>query len=403
MAARKVTATKTTNPLHFEDLEPKRFEDLVRQLAYGFRSWKVLEPTGLLGDDEGIDILGVEATASEESPENRTWRFQCKRYRRLGPAQVRAVVREVVPDKTNAPHGLVIAAACNLTSDAILAFHDEAKKLGVEEAQFWSKAKMEDLLFQPENDHLLFAYFNISLRTRRRSDLERIRHTMVVKRKLLTAFGAETLAEASYKDVIVRDINDSHYPRTPPGKGSLRSWHAARALWANHEHLVLELCRWVGWRKPDGTWDLDEETKEQCEIHELQFQEIEEDNANQEESRRRHRERVLLEDSIPKEQRVDVVGAGWLPYAAVLEVDPIGDPRVQAPHLFCEYKRDANGPYEGHSIMARRSYGGDEPLSDEKRDRTLFKNLRASADLSEGAWDRWLERSTAELHGTRKR
>ena len=38
--------TKTLNPLHFEDLEPHRFEDLVRQLAYDFRNWRSLEPTG---------------------------------------------------------------------------------------------------------------------------------------------------------------------------------------------------------------------------------------------------------------------------------------------------------------------------------------------------------------------
>lgn len=52
MAAR---TTRTLNPLHFEDLEPHRFEDLVRQLIYDFRHWQSIEATGRLGADEGVD------------------------------------------------------------------------------------------------------------------------------------------------------------------------------------------------------------------------------------------------------------------------------------------------------------------------------------------------------------
>lgn len=29
--------TKTLGPIHFEDLDPRRFEDLVRELAYDFK------------------------------------------------------------------------------------------------------------------------------------------------------------------------------------------------------------------------------------------------------------------------------------------------------------------------------------------------------------------------------
>jgi hypothetical protein len=37
------TPTRTYNPLPFTDLEPKRFEDLVRQLVYDFRPWRRLD------------------------------------------------------------------------------------------------------------------------------------------------------------------------------------------------------------------------------------------------------------------------------------------------------------------------------------------------------------------------
>lgn len=61
-------ATKTMNPLHFEDLEPHRFEDLVRQLIYDFRPWRKLEPTGRTGGDEGFDVRGYEIVTSNDPP-----------------------------------------------------------------------------------------------------------------------------------------------------------------------------------------------------------------------------------------------------------------------------------------------------------------------------------------------
>jgi hypothetical protein len=70
--------TRTLNPLPFNDLEPHRFEDLVRQLAYDFRSWKKLEAIGRNGDDERIDIRGIEAVTAARrrviSPRRRVGR-----------------------------------------------------------------------------------------------------------------------------------------------------------------------------------------------------------------------------------------------------------------------------------------------------------------------------------------
>ena len=57
--------TRTLNPLPFNALEPKRFEDLVRQLAYDFRRWRMLEATGRTGSDEGYDARGFEITTDD--------------------------------------------------------------------------------------------------------------------------------------------------------------------------------------------------------------------------------------------------------------------------------------------------------------------------------------------------
>ena len=52
--------TRTVGPIHFEDLDPHRFEDLVRQLAYDFRPWKSIESTGRGGADDGFDVRAFE-------------------------------------------------------------------------------------------------------------------------------------------------------------------------------------------------------------------------------------------------------------------------------------------------------------------------------------------------------
>ena len=169
--------SRTVNPLHFEDFESHRFEDMIRQLAYGYGSWRSLEATGRLGSDGGVDIRGVEmiqAAAESVDGQNdegvadpatgpildeRVWLFQCKRYKRIHPKLMRDIVKEAVPDVASAPYGLIVAAACDVSEKAITAFHDERIKRGVSEGHLWTRAHLEDMLFRPENDLLLFAYF----------------------------------------------------------------------------------------------------------------------------------------------------------------------------------------------------------------------------------------------------
>jgi hypothetical protein len=56
----KTRITRTYGPIHFEDLEPRRFEDLVRELIYDYKDWQSIEATGRTGSDEGIDIRAYE-------------------------------------------------------------------------------------------------------------------------------------------------------------------------------------------------------------------------------------------------------------------------------------------------------------------------------------------------------
>jgi hypothetical protein len=97
--------SKTIGPLHLEDLEPHRFEDLVRQLLYDFRPRRDLEATGRSESDEGFDVRAWESmipvadrgAAEEQNYEAddaataRQWLIQCKREKTISPSKLKGI------------------------------------------------------------------------------------------------------------------------------------------------------------------------------------------------------------------------------------------------------------------------------------------------------------------------
>src|ERR1043166_959157 len=195
-----MTTTRTIGPLHFEDLEPHRFEDLVRQLAYDFRQWRSLEATGRGGADGGFDARGwemvqhealaaVEQSLDSEEDEtiptdlDRLWLIQCKRERAIGPTKLRGYLKGLGSNGSEKIYGIVFAASCDFSKQARDAFRTLVRELGFSEGALWGKAEIEDMLFQPKNDHLLFAYLGVSLQARRRTLKTEVRARLAAKRK----------------------------------------------------------------------------------------------------------------------------------------------------------------------------------------------------------------------------
>jgi len=152
--------------LHFEDLEPHRFEDLVRQLAWRWRSWEALDPVGAKGNDRGTDIRGferavVEVAAGRATTERREWRFQCKRKESIGPTQMRTVAEELFQGGGQPPYGVVLAAPCDVSRDTLDILREVAAARGAEECVAWTGRVVEDMLMQPTNRDLLFCYFGV--------------------------------------------------------------------------------------------------------------------------------------------------------------------------------------------------------------------------------------------------
>jgi len=357
--------SRTINPLHFEDLEPHRFEDLVRQLAYDYRPWKVLDATGRLGADGGLDIRGIELVSiSRQEPlykepedtegdelvetpveEEREWRIQCKRYQRINPQLMKDIVGEVIPEGSAAPYGLIVAAACDVSAATMSAFREAAAGRGVRESHLWVKAHLEDMLFQPENDHLLFAYFGISLQMRQRSQLQEIRALMVIKRKLLRAFKAESIS-GNFGEALIRNLDDYRYREWNEELDALdtlvRPWHVVRIKWAGVGGLAVCPRRYQGWVREDGSWDILEEPLASATMN-GSHEEQEELGAL---ARRLSEDLASQLEGVPQSEQALVDEIWALPYRSIMEIDPIGDPTFEGCHIYCRFDGD-HGPYIG--------------------------------------------------------
>jgi hypothetical protein len=214
--------SRTLGPLHFEDLEPHRFEDMTRQLIYNFKSWNSLEATGRSGRDGGFDIRGTEQQTPttlilealdddfceelRDVHENeKVWLIQCKREKSINPKKMARYLYELQVQKESIPHGIIFVASCNFSIKTRDVFRHQLKDMGFSEWYLWGKGELEDMLFQPVNDHLLFAYFGISIQVKSRSLKTFINSNLAIKRKL-----KRTLEP--HRRILVRDSEDNTYP-----------------------------------------------------------------------------------------------------------------------------------------------------------------------------------------------
>jgi hypothetical protein len=150
-----MTITRTINPIHFEDLEPHRFEDLVHQLMYDFKEWKSIEAIGRSGSDEGIDILAIESITAEiqidEDEElkydDRLWVIQCKREKTITPKRIEQIIKHDLGTKEDLPYGYILVGATNFSKRAREVFKSTLNLLGINEFFIFGKAELESVVF----------------------------------------------------------------------------------------------------------------------------------------------------------------------------------------------------------------------------------------------------------------
>jgi hypothetical protein len=346
-------ATRTLNPLHFEDLEPHRFEDLVRQLVYDFRPWSQIEATGRLGADDGVDIRAVEGgevapdPAEHEDaadPPQRVWVIQCKREKEVGPKAVEQLVRDAVPGGGDTPYGLILAAACDFSKKAHDTFHVEATARGVREAYIWGKAALEDMLFLPRYDHLLFAYFNISLQVRRRSLKTAVRSRLATKRAAISALGGFNTDGPVSKTVLVRDPREDRYPREEeiPDFASSPRWLLVNfKAHAPPDHLAFAVREHFAYfDRTTERWDAVREYAIRPARPEFG---IESFGPHHDDDYRASIKQ--WEERVPEEYRGRLHVVRYIHYDRVIAIDPDGDCVFPCPQVLVEFD-PVRGPFE---------------------------------------------------------
>lgn len=218
---KKNQITRTYGPIHFEDLDPHRFEDLIRELIYDFKEWQTIEATGRGGSDDGFDIRAYEKLSRDFYLENDNleeiieshpmegdlWMIQGKREKEIGPEKIKKILNDV--DTNNPPYGYILAASANFSKKSYDVFREILREKGVMEFYIWGKAELEDMLHLPKNDRILFTFFGISLVSKRKSRITEIRSNVIIKNKLIKLFGDDG---SNWQSVLIRDINDESYP-----------------------------------------------------------------------------------------------------------------------------------------------------------------------------------------------
>ncbi len=321
----KPVTTRTIGPLHLEDLEPHRFEDLIRQLLYDFRDWNQLEATGRTGSDDGFDVRGIEGRKAVEvtddeqleelsesgdfGRETRQWLIQCKREKSIGPKKLVGYVDDIPDEEVSNLYGIVFVAACDFSKKARDDFRARCREIGISEAHIWGKAEVEDQLFQAKNDNLLFAYFGISLTSRKRTLRSNVRSRLSAQRKVRKKL-------SRYEPFIILDASDDRFPFLEDDAALPRyqrgRWTVAKASSFHHLGIEILVGRGVAIYREDGTWDY-AETMNDAKERNPWFP----SNRHSE-----HRARAMeIWDAAPESERGWYEVVSLLPYDWIVEID----------------------------------------------------------------------------------
>ncbi len=342
----KGTPTKTTNPIHFEDLDPKRFEDLVRELIYDFKDWQSIESTGKSGADDGFDIRAYErlgeTVLSEDGVETvhpmdgNLWMIQCKREKQIGPKKLKSILNDV--DPKNPPYGYILAASVSFSKKSYDAFREELKSKGVLEFYLWGKPDLEAQLHLPKNDRILFTFFGVSNVSRKRSRATEIRFGVTNKNRIMRAFGDSP----EYKTVLVRDSKDREYPypKAYPDFDQRPRWKEYDVVDYHPLGLILKV------RKYFAFYDRDGKSYDFADVASLIFRESDDDETRNEQQKQLELVRDYWE-TLPRKNQAEYHLNGMIRYDAMLVVDDKGDNWNAFPHLFVDFVGD-NGPFYGY-------------------------------------------------------
>ena len=313
-----VRPSRTTNRLHFADLDPIRFEDLCLGLVYPIRPWLEIRHYGRLGGDGGVDILALEPT--EEGPV-RTWFIQCRRYSKASRSTLKKAVDDALSKSASPPFVLLVVLACDVTKEAHESYQSYAATRGVGTPILWTASALEARLYGDRKD-LLFAYFGISLAERRDNAEAELKKSLVTKRKvqkalLKTKFGPEDRRDGPWSkfidyEAIIHSVEDKSYPEVDTTTEGISGWFKIELCDLYHGGIEFILRVERAAADSLGRWALVPPEER---------------------------------DEVPEFRYFNVFVVGRLPYRNIVDIDPRGDEYYRCPHIYCRFA-DRGTPWE---------------------------------------------------------
>jgi hypothetical protein len=208
-----------------------------------------------------------------------------------------------------------------------------ARTRRIAEIHIWGKGEVEDQLFQPKNDHLLFAYFGISLQIRRRSIRTSLRAKLAMKRKCERLLG--DTKGGFRRRVLLRDPTDDRYPYKPTRSDKVTHepihWKVAHFIQHEPIGVVIEHRSFYAYVADDGaSWDC----VDKADDGELTTSDDPWSDKKQHDPERDNIWRVWLE--IPARSRALFNLCEIIKYEDIIDIDEHGDRILPDPHIYLE-------------------------------------------------------------------
>lgn len=169
----------TTNRLHFEDLEPRRFEELGFQLLQRIYKWERVDHTGVCGNDGGVDVFGI-------TKEGVHCYCQIKRYQKLSISDIKEIYSVIVSNNKGniEPDAkFILICASDLSKQVLDATYEEGTKCGFKSVEIISRTKLEGLLYNGHRTLLRTFFGNDS--NKRESNAVKIKRQVRAKNNAL--------------------------------------------------------------------------------------------------------------------------------------------------------------------------------------------------------------------------
>ncbi len=320
--------TRTTNRIHFDDLNDRRFEDLCLQLVYRSNTWEDIYHDGRVGSDDGVDIRATELL---QNGARRNWFVQCRRYKKAASAELKKAVNDTLKKEKTPPDILLVIVACDVSLKARTSFEIFARNKGITTPKLWPSSILETKLYSDFPD-LLFAFFGISLAQEKRTKETLVKRNLTMKRKVAKVLKGFKRGH----NIIVRSIDDESYPDIDEIEtGRISSWFKTEFDEIYHDGIDIILnVNYIIIEKEPSFWDA-KWSKIDPQNLDIPTRAIKSTSGSTE-FVYDWKEKIDLK----KVEILKTYFIGRIPYRNIIEIDEDGDEYGSYPHFYCNFAID---------------------------------------------------------------